>query len=180
MNSARVSLARLCRVVIDLCRLRGNPHDIPYAPNLLALLVGAGTALDMLVAGLLDETDFTLARSLLSTAIVLALCWVALAIRGLRNRYVQTASALLACSFALSLLQLPIALLAGPPPATVVDMSAAQAIFGWITLALLLWQVGVNAHIMRHAIDASFGLAFALVLSWLIAYWAIDRILFGA
>jgi hypothetical protein len=33
---------------------------------------------------------------------------------------------------------------------------------------------------MRHAIDASFGLAFALVLSWLIACWAIDRILFGA
>ncbi len=179
MNSPRPSFSSLSRIVFDLCRLRGNPQDFPYSPSLLALLVGAGTALDTLVGGLLGEADTTLARSLLSTVIVLALCWVALAIRGLRNRYVQTACALLTCSFALSLLQLPIALLAGPPPTAVADMSAMQAMFGWITLALLLWQVSVNAHIMRHAIDASFGLAFALVLSWLIAYWAIDRILFG-
>lgn len=180
MNSARLSFSSLSRVVVDLCRLRGNPQDFPYSPNLLALLVGAGTALDTLTGGILGEADTTLARSLLSTAIVLALCWVALAIRGLRNRYEQTACALLACSFALSLLQLPLALLAGPPPATVADMSTLQAIFGWITLALLVWQLSVNAHIVRHAIDASFGFAFALVLSWLIAYWAIDRILFGA
>ncbi|MEO6689747.1 MAG: hypothetical protein ABIS07_07185 [Dokdonella sp.] len=180
MNAARPSFSSLSRVVIDLCRLRGDPQDFPYSPNLLTLLVGASTALDTLIGGVLGEVDNTPVRSLLSTVIVLALCWVALAMRGLRNRYVQTACVLLACGIALSLLQLPIALLAGPPPTTVADMSSLQAILGWITLALLVWQISVNAHIMRHAIDASFGLAFALVLSWLIACWAIDRILFGA
>ncbi|MEO7323389.1 MAG: hypothetical protein ABIW82_01020 [Dokdonella sp.] len=180
MTAARLSFRGLSRIVLDLCRLRGDPQDFPYSPNLLALLVGAGTALDTLVGGVLGEADNTLVRSLLSTLLVLAFCWVALAMRGLRNRYMQTACALLACSVALSLLQLPIALLAGPPPTTVADMSALQAMLGWITLALLLWQVSVNAHIMRHALDASFGLAFALVFSWLVAYWAIDRILFGA
>ena len=28
--------------------------------------------------------------------------------------------------------------------------------------------------------DASFGFAFALVFAWVLAYWALDRVLFGA
>lgn len=177
MNPVRPSLTRL---VIDLCRLRGDPQDFPYAPNLLALLIAAGTALDLLVGEALGDSASLLARSLLSTGIMLGLCWTALAIRGLRNRFMQTACALLACSLALSLLQWPIALLSGPPPATPADLSVLHALFGWLTLALLVWQVSINAHIMRHAIESSRSIAVALVLSWVIAYWAIDRILFGA
>lgn len=109
---------------------------------------------------------------------MLVLCWIALAIRHLRNRYVQTATALLACSLAFSLLQLPIALLAGPPPAGADALTGLQILVGWATLAVFVWQVSVDAHIMRHAMEAPFGLAFALVVSWVLAYWALDRMLF--
>ena len=57
------------------------------------------------------------ARSLVSTALVLALCWIALAMRQLGNRYVQTASALVACSIVFSLLCCRSPWLAGPMPA---------------------------------------------------------------
>ncbi|GAA0716256.1 hypothetical protein [Dokdonella soli] len=181
MNSPRAPfLSGLPARVVNLCRLRGGPQDLPYSPNLLALLVVAGTALDALTGGLLGEVGTTLARSLLSTGVVLALCWLALAIRNLRSRFVQTATALVACSIVFSLLQLPLALLAGPPPVNAGALTGLQLLLGWITIALFVWQLSVDAHIMRHAMEAPYALAFALVASWVLAYWAFDRLLLGA
>ena len=172
--------AKFLRPLWPLFRLRGNPQDLPYSPNLPLLLIAASVIIDMLVGDALHDSGNTFARSLLSTGVVLGLCWIALAVRSLRNRYVQTTTALLACSLLFSLLQLPLALLAGPSPASVDQLTALQVLFGWIAVALFAWQVSVDAHIMRHAMDASFWLAFALVLSWVLAYWALDRVLFGA
>jgi hypothetical protein len=186
MSAAPPSRSGLPRLVIDLCRLRGEPQHFPYAPNLIVLLLGANVALDALVGNALNDTGDMLARSLLSTGVVLALCWVALAVRGLRNRYLQTAGALLACSLAFSLLQLPLGLLFDPaihgsagtitPPAQVL----LQFLISWAAIGLTFWQIAVNAHIMRHAIDAGFGLALLLVVSWVLACWALDRLVFGA
>jgi hypothetical protein len=38
----------------------------------------------------------------------------------------------------------------------------------------------VFAHIMRRAIESSFGLAFAIVVAWAVADWALGRVLFDA
>ena len=174
------TLSNLVRVAVDLCRLRRGPQDVPHSPNLFGALIVASVVLDLLVGHLLGDGADVLPRSLLSTAIVLALCWIALAIRRLRNRYVQTATALLACGVLLSLLQVPLAWLAGPPPADANALVGLQIALGWLALAVFVWQLAVDAHIMRHAIESSWGLAFALVVSWVLAYWALERLLFGA
>ena len=170
----------MARVVADLCRLRSGPAEMPYAPMLLAALIVASVVLDVLVGAALQGGDDAFARSLLSSAVVLGLCWAALAIRHLSSRFVQTAVALVACSVLFSLLQTPLALLAGPTPATAAELSTTQVLIGWITVALFVWQVSVDAHIMRRAMEASFGFGFALVVSWVLAYWALDRLIFGA
>ena len=172
--------AHFLRQLWPLFRLRGGPQDLPYSTYLPLLLVAASVILDMLVGDALNDSGNTFARSLLSSIVVLGLCWIALAMRGLSHRFAQTATALVACSLVFSLLQLPLAWLAGPPPAGVDALTTLQVLIGWITIALFVWQVSIDAHIMRHAMDAPFGLAFTLVLSWVIAYWALDRILFGA
>jgi hypothetical protein len=179
MTAERPAFADLLRIVFDLCRWRRGPQDLPHSPNLLASLIGAGVAVDVIIAGALQDTDDVLARSLLSTGLILGLCWIALAMRRLTHRFLQTATALLACSIVFSVLQLPIALLAGPPPATGAELDGAQVFFGWAMIALLIWKLSVDAHIVRQALDAGYALAFALATSWLIAYWALDRILFG-
>lgn len=166
-------------VVLGLCRLRNSPQDLPHSMRLAVLLLMAATLLDSAIGAALGEAGDAPLRSLLSSVVVLGLCAVALAIRKLGHRYVQTATALLACSIVFSLLQLPVALMAGPPPATAAELSGAQMLLGWFTLGLFFWQIAVNAHIVRHAMDSSFGFALGLVATWVLAFWAIDHALFA-
>jgi hypothetical protein len=124
-----------------------------------------------------DET--LLARSLLSISLLLALCWTALSIRGLGNRFVQTASALVSCSMAFSLLILPLAWFFGNPQGEEVVLTPGQLMIAWLGLGVLFWKVAVDAHLVRQAIDAPYWLGLLLAISWAIADFALSRALFG-
>jgi hypothetical protein len=177
VNDSR--FAALACLVRDLCQLRRGPEEMPYSPALLALLVAASVVLDVATGALFGGND-VFARSLVSTALVLALSWAALEVRRFGNRYVQTASALVACGLAFSLLALPLGWLAHPIPSTATVLTPAQVLLGWAVLALFVWNLSVFAHIMRRAIESSFGLAFAIVVAWAVADWALGRVLFDA
>lgn len=179
-----IPFSEFVRLVADLCRLRRGPQDLPYSTSLLALLIVAVTVLDVLIGSLLGDAGDAFAHSLLSTVVVLGLAWLELALRGRRERYVQTASALAAGGLAISLAQLPIAWLLEPAPGADAANAAAldplQMALRWLVLATLVWQVLVNANILRHAIECRFGLALLHATSWVIAYWALESLLFGA
>jgi hypothetical protein len=188
MNRRESPLIRFAALVRDMCQLRRGPEDVPYSTRLLVALICASVVLDVLIgtsAALDVASDSTLgdwhdvlARSLVSTTLVLSLCWIALAVRHVGNRYVQTASALVACSLVFSLLILPLAWLAGPAPASAAALTPRQTLVGWAMLAVVVWQLVVNAHIVRRAIDAPFALGFALALAWALADWALGHVLF--
>jgi hypothetical protein len=178
MNRQESPLVRLAILVRDICQLRRGPEEIPYSMRLLVVLIGASLAIDVLSERVLGGHD-ALARSLVSTTLVLTLCWVALAVRGLVNRYVQTASALVACSIVFSLLVLPLAMLAGPMPSDA-SLTPLQTLLVWAMFAIFVWSVLVDAHIIRRALDAPFGLGVALALAWTIADWTLGHALFDA
>ena len=172
----------LLREVLELCRLRGAPERLPYSPRLFATLFVAGGAVDALIAMDVSDAGTALAHSLLGSVVVLGLCAIALAIRGLANRYVQTATALLACGLVVSLAQWPLLWMAGPlpvanPGATPAPPAPSTVLLAWLSLGLLAWQLLVYARIMRAAMESTMPFALALVISWLVAYWALDGVL---
>lgn len=167
-------------LVLELCQLHRGPEDAPYSRLLLGLLVGASVVLDVVTGALLGETSNVLARSLVSTGLVLALCGIALSLRRLGNRYVQTATALIACGIVFSLLILPFVWLSGPAPSPPAELTPPQVLLGWAMLAIVVWNILVNAHIVRRALDAPFVLGLALALAWAIADWALGHVLFDA
>ncbi len=173
-----MNAAELARLSGQLCRLRARPQDFPHAPRLLLALWAGGVVLDGMVGQVLGLGPGALGEALLSSVVVLGLCWIALAIRHLRHRFAQAAIALLAAGLVFSVGQLLLALLAGEVPVEGQAPTPAQLVAGWAALGLLAWQVGVFAHVMRHAMEATYGLAFALVVSWVVAYWALDGLLF--
>jgi hypothetical protein len=180
MTRREFSFATIAALVADLCRLRSGPEEMPYSPALCGGLIVASVAFDVVTANALGDGNDALARSLVSTVLTLGLCAVALAMRQFANRFVQTASALVACSFVFSLLVLPLAWLAGPHVDSGTPLTPLQVLLGWGTLALIVWSLSVNAHIMRRAMDSSFVFGFALVTSWAIADWALAHALFDA
>jgi hypothetical protein len=180
MSSNESRFAALAHLVRDLCQLRRGPEDMPHSPSLLAVLVAASVAIDVATSAAFSGDDNALARSLVSTALVLALAWAALRVRKLDNRYVQTASSLVACGIVFSLLVLPLGWLVHPMPTVASALTPLHIAVGWAVLALFVWNLVVFAHILRRAIDAPFGLAFAIVIAWAVADWALSHALFDA
>ncbi|MBL0163562.1 MAG: hypothetical protein IPP82_07945 [Xanthomonadales bacterium] len=172
-------MSELLARIANLCRFRGGPQDLPHNPRLLIVLLAASIILDLTTANLLDIGDDALARSLFSTTLLLALCWLALAIRGLLSRYVQTAIALVGCSMVFSVLIIPLAWLFGTPENAEAVLSPAQTLIAWLGLGVLVWKITVDAHNVRQAIDAPFWLGFSLALAWAVADFALSRILFA-
>lgn len=179
MNGSSFSPGRLVGTVVEICRFRGSPQEIPESQSLLAILLVCSVLLDLASGNLLELKEPLLARSLMSTLLLLALSWIALAIRGMSHRYVQTASALVACSIAFSLLILPLAMLFGNPQGVEVALTAGQRLIVWLGLATLIWKIAVDAHVVRQAIEAPFWLGFLLALSWAVADFALSRVLFA-
>jgi hypothetical protein len=167
-------------VVRDLVQLRRGPQDLPYSPPLFALLVVVSVVLDLVLGSVIAGTSNVLARSLLSTTLVLALCWTALSLRQFRSRYVQTASALVVCSIVFTLLFLPVIYLAGPAPEAPQQLTPRQVLLGWAMLALIVWNLAVNANILRHALEGPFALGMALATAWALADWALGHAFFDA
>jgi hypothetical protein len=144
----------LLRLLVDICLLRRGPQDIPCSPELARGLVLGFAALKIGTALMLDIPEPFL-RTLLSLALLLALPWVLLAIRGHRPRYLQTLTAFAGTGLLFSLLFLPFFLLAAstPPMQAGATPEPAQLALGWLSLALLGWKLVINGHILRHALD---------------------------
>lgn len=179
MTESSGSHGRVAGIVIALCRFRSGPQELPHSQALLVGLIVASVLLDLVTGDALGVKEPLLARILMSMMLLLALCWIALAIRRLGHRYVQTASALVACSIAFSLLILPLAFLFGEAPAAEAAPTSTQMLIVWLGLGILVWKISVDAHIVRQAIESSWGLGFLLALSWAIADFALSRVLFS-
>ena len=107
-------------LIRDICLLRRGPQDLPYSVSLLAVVASAWLVLQLGVAvARAAPLDGVFAGAALELMFTLGALNVILTLRGLRNRFVQTATALLGCTLVFILLNVPILLLIGDPPTTV-------------------------------------------------------------
>lgn len=171
-------MAQFILLILDLCRLRRGPQDVEYSRNLLWTLLILGIALDQIVGRLLGIESNLLARSLFSAGLLVALCWTALQIRGFSHRLVQTLCALFGCSMVFALMMTPLALAFDGPVSADAPASPLQVLAAWAGLAVFAWKLGVDAHVVRQAIESPFWLALALVTAWAVADISLTRILF--
>jgi len=167
--------------ILDLLRLRCGPQDLPYAPTLLVRLVMLAFLVDFIAAKLLAAGGESPLRFVVAFGMGLLLPWLLLSWTGKSARYVQTLLALLGTGIALSLLFLPLALLAissgmADPAAT---PSPRQALLAWLILATVVWKVVVAASIWRHALGWRMAAGVGVALILLVLEFGLDRLLFG-
>jgi len=155
--SSSAPMPELVSRLVNIVLLRQGPQDLPAGASALSLAI----ALYALASGaslvLGEGPEHPAGILLLAIILPLVLTRIVLSLRGRPNRWMQTLTALFGTSALLSFISLPLSLAGGqqPPDALIVA-----------SLVLFIWSFAVDAHIWRHALDASFavGLAVAVVL----------------
>ncbi len=162
------------QLIRDICLLRRGPQDLPYS---IPLLVGVAAACVVLQLGVAIARNLplngVLAGAVLWLMASLGALNLILNLRGLRNRFVQAATALLGCAFVFTLLSVPIALLVGEPPTGAEAMTPLQLLLGLVSLPLLVWKIVVDAHVFRHSFDVPFLSGIVIALLWIIGAMAL-------
>ena len=156
-------------LIRDICLLRRGPQDLPYSVSLLAAVAAASIVLQLGIAVVrAAPLNGVLAGALLELMFTLGALNIILTLRGLRNRFVQSATALLGCTLAFILLNVPVLLLIGEPPTTVEQLSSLQVMLVLVSLPLVVWKVLVDAHIFRHSFNVPFLSGIVIALLWII------------
>lgn len=153
----------------DIFLLRRGPQDAPFSPTLLAGVCAASVLLQVAVASVLGIEGNALGASLLGLAFNLMLLYVLLALRGVRERFVQTALTLTACAVLFAILSLPVVLMSGGKPPTPETITPVQALLGLLALPLVVWKLVVDAHILRHSLNLPFFAGLLIALFWVVA-----------
>ena len=153
-------MLQLIRVWFDICLLRRAPQELPASNYLL----GVSLCCYGLVSVLVSSQSYTFTKAVLLAAVdiglMLVFVWSLLYLQSKTTRIKQTLSALAGSGSLMGMIALPLMLAVGSD--TVTEPVPAPLVSLW--LLLLLWNLFVMAHIIRHALSSSFAIGFGISL----------------
>ena len=153
-------MLQLIRAWFEICLLRRAPQDLPASSHLL----GVSLCCYGLVSVLVSSQSYTFSMALLLTLVDLGLlilfAWSLLYLQNKRARLNQTLSALAGSGSLMGVIALPLLLTIAPDAVTQDVPAPLQSLW----LLLLLWNLFIMAHIIRHALSSSFAIGFGISL----------------
>jgi len=145
-------MTALIRYWLEVCLLRAAPQDGPSSGFILAFSMTCYLMISVLVLsgsfGMAAGSQVALVEMLLLAVFMFVMLYLA----GKSTRLGQTLSAVTGAGSLLGLFSLPLVLISGP----VTEDASLPAIISAAWLVLLLWNLLVSAHIIRHALSSSF------------------------
>jgi len=165
----------LLSTVIAVMLLKAGPQHLPASRQLLGASILLYLVTGLLI--LLPELDAATALGdmLLDIGVLASFSYFTLSMLGFTRRFVQTVATLATTGCVFHLLAWPV----------LVHINSLQAqqqdalIESLLMLALLAWQILVNAHIFRYALELKMGAAVALSFGYLFLSIALSQIVFG-
>ena len=155
---------------VQICLLRMRPQDLPSSVVLLSVVLLTHTVVGVAVAAIDLRFGQAVALAVIDTVLLCALTAGLLALRNLRERTVQTVSALAGAGSIIGFVAFPVSLwLHDTQEAS--EQSPALMV---LLLVVLGWSLTVSAHILRHALSAPFYLGLIVAVAF---YWISVRIL---
>lgn len=165
----------LLRFWLDLCLMRAAPQDGPASSLLLAIAACCyflASAFSLSGSyGLAAAWPIALTELLLLAIFVTTLLYLF----GMRARVLQTLSALTGAGCIIGVLSIPLVILTGPVEAD----TQLPVVLSLAWLALLAWNLGVTASIMRHALSRSFAVGLGVALVYMVISMQIITALFA-
>lgn len=160
----------LIRLFIDICLFRKGPQDIPASSLLFLLALAAYLLTGITLLGLEEDLLSAVAESLAELGMLLAFVWLLLAVNKKTPRWHKTATALLGSDVVISA---PALLLVGW---TLIAPDAAG--IHLLLFGMMLWHVGVVAHILRHALSKPWTTGLLLAVAYVAGSYSLMMTLF--
>jgi len=162
-------LKALTNYFFDLCLLRAKPQDLPASSLLLSLTFILNVLAGLLLIGdVRSNLVIALFESISGAVLLLGSLWGLLLLRGMHARFTQSATALMGSGLLLSLVALPLLVLASSS-----DGETLPDLAGALLLLLVIWSMIVLSHIMRHTFAISFSLALSLSILYTLFSYAV-------
>jgi hypothetical protein len=155
-----VSVMQLVRLFAAICLLRAAPQDLPASRELLGVTLGLYLLLTWLLAIPAYGQAGAVLVALLDTALLIAFIQVLLYLLSRNARILQTLTAMAGSGSLLGLLALPLVLWGQPSQAE--EQVSGLLLYAW--LLLLVWNLLVAGHILRHALSTSLGIGIGVAL----------------
>jgi len=170
------SVSVLFNEFFQICLLRKGPQDLPVSAELFWLVLLAYTAISALLSLPANTLVMAVISGLIEAALLLLITWLFLYLRSVPTRLLQTATALAGTGFIFSLFALPlfywgVYFTSDPVVETLISL---------LVLVLILWNIAVMTHILRHALSSPLilGLFGALTYIALISF-ALQQVMPG-
>ena len=158
-------MGALIHPFVQICLLRMKPQDLPSSATLLALVLLTHTVVGAAVASVNLRFGQAIAAGVIDTALLCGLTIALLMLRTLRERTVQTLTALAGAGSVIGVLAYPASLWLH----RAYQANEHSPVLAVLVLAMLGWSLVVSAHILRHALSAPFylGLLVSIAFYWI-------------
>lgn len=161
-------MTKLFKLFFDIALLRAAPQDIPSSTFLSISSVVLYALLSATISAIELPLPNAILSALVDTGLLIALAHVSLSIAGASERKTQTVTALAGTGALVQLLAWPTFFWLSH---TEEAKSALLFIPQWALLLLVLWNIVIIAHILRHALSLS--LPMTIGISVLYTYFSI-------
>ena len=161
----------LIRLFFDICLMRKGPQHCPASDLLVGLVVGANLVVGVLLGLASSDGAAAMGQSLAGIVLLSVFLLAALHLSGKWARWPQTITAAFGADTLLSLIAGVFILMAELLP------DAGPGV-GMALLLLMLWQIAVLGHILRHALDLPVVAGMALSLAYFVVSYRILMTLF--
>ena len=158
-------MMELIRLFSQIALLRRGPQDVPASPVLLTVTVAVYFVINVAVTAILPPDDGpVVARSLLDVAFMLVWYFLLLKVVGKSERILQTTTAVFGFQAVLS----PVLVASGWLIRRFQQDAVWQVPASLIGLALLIWYIAANGHVVKAALEWSSTASVALVILQLV------------
>ena len=154
----------LFNTFLNMCIFRYKPQDLPQSYDLLMLCLFIYTAINALLAMTTAPFIRALQISVLDTVIIAVITITILKLNRHYERWIKTLMALTGTGCIIGLFALP--LFTGAFLLQVSEL--VQSVILMIYLALLIWNIVIMGHILRHAMETTLGVGIVFALIYLI------------
>lgn len=170
-------MTELLKLFFKISLLKANPQDVPPSSFLMMLSIAVYGLLSLIISTIELPIAKAIFSALIDTGLLFALASVSLWIIGASERKAQTVTALAGTGSIVQIIAMPIMLWLSQ-----IGEADASLLFlpRWALLLLVIWNITIIAHILRHALSLAFPIAIGIAVLYVYFTIRVASILFIA